>query len=84
MVPLPVVKIPIFFPFLSSSIFVRACVCVCVCVSCFSASVFCPYLTLCAAFSYSGQLKSRKMVPENDFHQKDLPTRNAVPTMVQN
>uniref|UniRef100_A0A2D4ELW0 Uncharacterized protein n=1 Tax=Micrurus corallinus TaxID=54390 RepID=A0A2D4ELW0_MICCO len=24
------------------------------------------------------------MVPENDFHQKDLPTRNAVPTMVQN
>uniref|UniRef100_A0A670ZXV4 THO complex subunit 2 n=1 Tax=Pseudonaja textilis TaxID=8673 RepID=A0A670ZXV4_PSETE len=36
------------------------------------------------AMGYSGQLKSRKMVPENDFHQKDLPTRNAVPTMVQN
>ncbi|XP_070615984.1 THO complex subunit 2 isoform X1 [Erythrolamprus reginae] len=36
------------------------------------------------AMGYSGQLKSRKMVPENDFHQKDLPNRNALPTMVQN
>lgn len=24
------------------------------------------------------------MVPENDFHHKDSPTRNAVPTTVQN
>ncbi|XP_053129747.1 THO complex subunit 2 isoform X2 [Hemicordylus capensis] len=38
------------------------------------------------AMGYSGQLKSRKhcMVPENDFHHKDPPTRNAVPTTVQN
>uniref|UniRef100_A0A8D0CBS1 THO complex subunit 2 n=1 Tax=Salvator merianae TaxID=96440 RepID=A0A8D0CBS1_SALMN len=38
------------------------------------------------AMGYSGQLKNRKhcMVPENDFHQKDLPTRNAVPATVQN
>ncbi|KAJ6663264.1 hypothetical protein lerEdw1_010400 [Lerista edwardsae] len=38
------------------------------------------------AMGYSGQLKSRKhcMVPENDFHHKDPPTRNAVPTAVQN
>ncbi|XP_077163774.1 THO complex subunit 2 isoform X2 [Paroedura picta] len=38
------------------------------------------------ALGYSGQLKSRKhcMVPENDFHHKDPPTRNVVPTTVQN
>ncbi|KAH0631033.1 hypothetical protein JD844_004521 [Phrynosoma platyrhinos] len=38
------------------------------------------------AMGYSGQLKSRKhcMVPENDFHHKDPPTRNAGPTTVQN
>ncbi|KAF7244896.1 THO complex subunit 2 [Varanus komodoensis] len=48
--------------------------------------LFCVYLTLCATFSYSGQLKNRKhcMVPENDFHHKDPPTRNAVPAAVQN
>ncbi|XP_053229209.1 THO complex subunit 2 [Podarcis raffonei] len=38
------------------------------------------------AMGYSGQLKSRKhcMIPENDFHHKDPPTKNAVPTTVQN
>ncbi|XP_038604398.1 THO complex subunit 2 isoform X3 [Tachyglossus aculeatus] len=38
------------------------------------------------AMGYSGQLKSRKpyMVPENEFHHKDPPPRNAVAATVQN
>ncbi|XP_068813871.1 THO complex subunit 2 isoform X6 [Struthio camelus] len=38
------------------------------------------------AMGYSGQLKSRKpyMVPENEFHHKDPPARNAVAATVQN
>ncbi|XP_027754008.1 THO complex subunit 2 isoform X1 [Empidonax traillii] len=38
------------------------------------------------AMGYSGQLKSRKpfMIPENEFHHKDPPARNAVPATVQN
>ncbi|XP_033875771.2 THO complex subunit 2-like isoform X3 [Acipenser ruthenus] len=38
------------------------------------------------AMGYSGQLKSRKpyMVPENEFHHKELPVRNTGPTTVQN
>ncbi|MGH0172612.1 UNVERIFIED_CONTAM: hypothetical protein FKN15_063864 [Acipenser sinensis] len=38
------------------------------------------------AMGYSGQLKSRKpyMVPENEFHHKELPVRNTGPTAVQN
>ncbi|KAG8553731.1 hypothetical protein GDO81_003527 [Engystomops pustulosus] len=38
------------------------------------------------AMGYSGQLKSRKsfMVPENEFHHKDSPARNVIPTTVQN
>ena len=37
------------------------------------------------AMGYSGQLKSRKpyMIPENEFHHKDPPPRNAV-ARVQN
>ncbi|XP_045691270.1 LOW QUALITY PROTEIN: THO complex subunit 2-like [Phyllostomus hastatus] len=35
------------------------------------------------AMGYSGQLKSRKsyMIPENEFHHKDPPPRNAVPSI---
>ncbi|XP_073497185.1 THO complex subunit 2 [Phyllobates terribilis] len=38
------------------------------------------------AMGYSGQLKSRKsfMVPENEFHHKDPPTRSIIPPTVQN
>ncbi|KAK2527352.1 Thoc2 [Columba guinea] len=38
------------------------------------------------AMGYSGQLKSRKpfMIPENEFHHKDPPARNAVAATVQN
>ncbi|KAG9478503.1 THO complex subunit 2 isoform X2 [Eleutherodactylus coqui] len=38
------------------------------------------------AMGYSGQLKSRKsfMVPENEFHHKDSPARNVLPSAVQN
>ncbi|XP_051824577.1 THO complex subunit 2 isoform X3 [Antechinus flavipes] len=38
------------------------------------------------AMGYSGQLKSRKpyMIPENEFHHKDPPPRNAVAATVQN
>ncbi|KAF4789025.1 THO complex subunit 2 isoform X1 [Turdus rufiventris] len=38
------------------------------------------------AMGYSGQLKSRKpfMIPENEFHHKDPPARNAVPATLQN
>uniref|UniRef100_A0A7N4PDE3 THO complex subunit 2 n=1 Tax=Sarcophilus harrisii TaxID=9305 RepID=A0A7N4PDE3_SARHA len=38
------------------------------------------------AMGYSGQLKSRKpyMIPENEFHHKDPPPRNAVAAAVQN
>ncbi|XP_041075794.1 THO complex subunit 2-like [Polyodon spathula] len=38
------------------------------------------------AMGYSGQLKSRKpyMVPENEFHHKELPVRSTGPTVVQN
>ncbi|XP_043913221.1 THO complex subunit 2-like [Protopterus annectens] len=48
--------------------------------------VVCAHVTLIATCSYSGQLKSRKpyMVPENDFHHKDPPTRIAAPLPIQN
>ena len=42
--------------------------------------------TFSASYSYSGRLKSQKvhMVPENEFHHKEQPARNATPANQQN
>lgn len=42
--------------------------------------------TLSASYSYSGRLKGQKvhMVPENEFHHKEQPTRSATPANQQN
>lgn len=50
----------------------------------FSFSVF--LQTFSASYSYSGRLKSQKahMVPENEFHHKEQPARNATPANQQN